>query len=248
MRLVLDVGNTAVKWACFDNGGQGTTGRFVYRAGDIGALADVAWSCLQPAEEVLIASVAGQEAETALVAWFTAHWQVQPVFMHTTAYARGVTNAYTEPETLGIDRWAALVAAHHAYPGAVCVVDCGTAVTLDLVTAEGIHHGGLILPGIGLMQQLLSQKTAQLQLSEMRQAISPLAVDTAAGIISGAAYMAAAAIDHSVADMRAQKGADIDIVLTGGDAGLVLSLLRGRVHHVVDLVLRGIILLAGDKG
>ena len=155
MNLLLDVGNTAVKWACFTNGRPGTSGRFVHRAGDVGALADAAWSGLQPADKVLIANVAGREMQTALAAWFLDNWQVPPVFLRATARACGVSNAYSDPATLGIDRWAAVVAAHHGYPGAVCVVDCGTAVTLDLVTAGGEHRGGLILPGIEMLHQLL---------------------------------------------------------------------------------------------
>jgi len=247
MKLVLDVGNTSTKWACFANNRPGMSGRFVHRAGNPRALADAAWSELQRADEVLIASVAGREMDAALVAWFATHWQVHPVFLRTTARACGVTNAYTDPETLGIDRWAALIAAHHAYPGAVCVVDCGTAITLDLVTADGEHRGGLILPGIDLMQQLLLQNTAQLALSEKRPATTPLANNTAAGIISGAVYMVVAAIDRSVADMRVEQGTGIDIVLTGGDAAAVLPLLEGSVHHAADLVLRGIVMLAGEK-
>lgn len=248
MKLVLDIGNTAVKWACFTHGEPGMSGRFVHRAGNPGVLADVAWSGLQPADKVLIASVAGRKIEAALAAWFASHWQVQPVFLRTTAGACGVTNAYTHPESLGIDRWAALIAAHHAHPGAVCVVDCGTAITLDLVTAEGEHQGGLILPGIEVMQQLLQENTAQLALSEKRPAITPLADNTAAGIISGAVYVVVAAIERCVADMRVRQGTDIDIVLTGGDAGQVLPLLECRVHHVADLVLRGIVMLAGENG
>jgi len=249
MNLLLDVGNTAVKWACCKCGTPGTLGtpeHFVHRAGNLGALADAAWSGLQPVDKVLIASVAGREMETALADWFQDRWRVRPVFLRATARACGVTNAYSAPETLGIDRWAAAIAAHHGYPGAVCVVDCGTAITLDMVTADGEHRGGLILPGIGLIQQMLLQNTAQLSLSGKQPAVTPLADTTEAGIYSGAIYMVVAAIERSVADMRAELAADIDIVLTGGDAGRILPLLQFDTHHAADLVLRGIAMLAGE--
>jgi type III pantothenate kinase len=246
MNLLLDVGNTAVKWACESSGRLGASGRFMHRAGNIGALAEAAWSRLQPAEKVLIASVADNDTEAALFAWFRGHWQVQPVFLRSMASACGVSNAYTDPETLGIDRWAAVVAAHHGYPGAVCVVDCGTAVTLDLVTAGGEHRGGLILPGIEMLQQLLLQNTAQLRLSGKPPAATPLADTTAAAIYSGAVYMLVAAIERSVADMRAEQRVGIDIVMTGGDAGRILPLLQGDVQHQPDLVLQGIAMLAGE--
>jgi type III pantothenate kinase len=247
MNLLLDVGNTAVKWACESSGRLGASGHFVHRAGNIGTLAEDAWSRLQPAEKVLIASVAGSNTEASLFAWFQDHWQVQPVFLRSVASACGVTNAYTDPEALGIDRWAAVVAAHHRYPGAICVVDCGSAVTLDLVTAGGEHRGGLILPGIEMLQQILLQNTARLRLSGKQPAATPLADTTAAAIYSGAVYMLVAAIERSVADMRAEQRVNIDIVMTGGDAGRILPLLHGTVQHQPDLVLQGIAMLAGEE-
>ncbi len=246
MNLLLDVGNTAVKWACYTNGRPGTSGRFVHSAGNLGVQADAAWSGLPPAGKVVIASVADRETDAALASWFLAHWRVEPVFMRATARACGVTNAYTAPETLGIDRWAAVVAAHHAYPGAVCVVDCGTAVTLDMVTAEGLHRGGLILPGIEILQQMLSQNTARLRLSGKQPGATPLADSTEAGIYSGAVYLLVAAIDRSVADMRAELDTGIDLVITGGDAERILPLLHGKAQYAADLVLRGIAMLAGE--
>ena len=158
-----------------------------------------------------------------------------------------MSNAYPDPASLGIDRWAALIAAHHGYPGAVCVVDCGTAVTLDMVTAAGEHRGGLILPGIEMLQQMLLRNTAGLRLSGKPLTAMPLANNTTAGIYGGAVYMLVAAIDRSIADMRAEQGINIDIVMTGGDAGRVLSLLHSAAHHDPDLVLRGIALLAGEN-
>jgi type III pantothenate kinase len=245
MNLLLDVGNTAVKWACESNGRLGTSGQFVHRAGNIGALAESAWSGLPPVEKVLIASVAGKVTEAALLAWLQGHWQVRPVFLRSTATACGVSNAYTDPETLGIDRWAAVVAAHHGYPGAVCVVDCGTAVTLDMVTAGGEHRGGLILPGTEMLQQTLLQNTAQLSLAGKQAAATPLANTTAAAVCGGAVYILVAAIERCVADMCAEQGTTIDIVMTGGDAVQILPLLHGDVQHQPDLVLQGIAMLGG---
>jgi len=247
MNLLLDVGNTAVKWACFADDRPGVAGRFVHREGDFAVLADAAWSGLPPPGKVLVANVAGKDLEVALTAWCTARWQLQPVYLLATAHACGVSNAYPDPASLGIDRWAALIAAHHGYPGAVCIVDCGTAVTLDMVTAAGEHRGGLILPGIEMLQQALLQNTAQLQLSGKPPAATPLADNTSAGIYGGAVYLVVAAIERSVADMNAGQGITIKIVMTGGDAGRVMPLLHTDADHDPDLVLRGIALLAGEN-
>jgi len=247
MKLLLDVGNTAVKWGCLENGRLGRTGRFVHRGEDIGALAAAEWSGLRVPDGVCIASVAGKETVAELEAWIAGHWKQQPVYVRAGAEACGVSNAYGRPEQLGIDRWAAVVAAHHDYPGAVCVVDCGTAITLDLVTGDGRHRGGLILPGIGMLQQQLLHNTAALSLADEPPVVTPLASDTAAAIEGGAVYFAAAALERIVADMRRELQNDITMVITGGDALRVLTLLHGAAHHDPDLVLRGIAMLAGEN-
>jgi type III pantothenate kinase len=117
-----------------------------------------------------------------------------------------------------------------------------------MVTAGGEHRGGLILPGIEMLQQMLLQNTAQLRLSGKQLAVTPLADTTAAAIYSGAVYMLVAAIDRCVADMRAEQGVSIEIVMTGGDAGRILPLLHGPAQHQPDLVLQGIVMLAGEDG
>jgi len=245
MNLMLDIGNTAVKWGCIENGKLGATGWFVHRDGDVGSLATGAWTEFGVPDQVFIASVAGKETEDTLAAWCAGHWQRQPVYLHVTHEACGVRNAYHNPGQLGIDRWTAVIAAHHDYPGTVCVVDCGTAITLDLVTGEGEHRGGLILPGIEVLQQMLLHNTAGLSLSTERPAPTPLAKTTAAALEGGAAYLVVAALERIVADMCAEQNTDIAIVITGGDAMRVLSLLHGPVHHEPHLVLRGIAILAG---
>lgn len=248
MRLLLDVGNTAVKWGCFAAGALAPTGGFGYRDGRIDALADAAWQALPAPEAVYIASVGTAQTGAALAAWFAARWQVQVVFLHSAATACGVSNGYPVPEDLGIDRWAAVIAAHHGYPGTVCVVDCGTAITLDLVTAGGEHCGGLILPGIDVMQQALLRETAGLRAPAARPVASPLADNTAAGIEGGAVYLLAAGIERIVADMRRECDTEITMVLTGGAAGRLLPVLPGGVSHDPDLVLRGVAMLAGEQG
>ncbi len=97
-----------------------------------------------------------------------------------------------------------------------------------------------------MLQQTLLQNTAQLQLSGKQPVATPLADTTAAAIYGGAVYMLVAAIERSVADMRAEQGVSIDIVMTGGDAGRILPLLNGPAQHQPDLVLQGVAMLAGE--
>jgi len=245
MKLLLDMGNTSVKWALSEGGRITRGGRFVHRNGDFAQLAEQAWSGICP-RSVVAASVAGAEPRRQLGAWSQRQWQLAPVWMQTTAMAAGVRNGYAEPQTLGIDRWAAMVGAFAQFRTAVCVVDCGTAITLDLVDTDGTHRGGLILPGIGLMQQALRDNTANLAAAPASAAVRLLADTTADAITSGSVYAAVAAIGQISRQMAAHCMREPLLLLTGGDAERVPALLDAPCHVEPDLVLHGLDILSGE--
>jgi type III pantothenate kinase len=149
----------------------------------------------------------------------------------------GVRNAYRQPEKLGVDRWLALVAARQDLQP-VCVVDCGTAITLDLLDGEGQHLGGLICPGLTLMKQALSDGTQALAFDGREFALKP-ADFTEAAIDSGTLFAAIGLVEAVLA--RQPEG--FKIILTGGDALRIAGGLKLR-HQVDDaLVLRGLALI-----
>jgi len=247
MILLLDAGNTSVKWGVCEGGNIVTSGSFIHRGSDINDLADQSWPELQTPAGVYIANVAGKELERRLTGWIVKHWGITPVFFAATGRAGGVTNAYATPEDLGVDRWAALIGAHHHGSGAVCIVDCGTAVTLDILGADGVHQGGLILPGVEMLQQQLLKNTALTNTSCTQEPAGLFARGTADAINGGALYMAVAAIDRIVADMASASDAHLDVVITGGDASRVLTLLACPARHDPELVLKGLAMLAGGR-
>ena len=155
-----------------------------------------------------------------------------------------MTNAYTLAGDLGVDRWAAIVGAHHGYPDAVCVVDCGTAITIDLVAASGEHCGGLILPGADMLQKSLLDNTAGIKSPDVLQPAVLLAHGTRDAVNSGVLYLAAAAIDRIVTEMGVAAGETTGVVITGGDAERILPLLEVAAHHEPDLVLQGLAILS----
>lgn len=246
MRLLVDVGNSAVKWAFA--GGDGIAGgdRFVHRGLDIAAQLSLAWGSLQRPAEVCVVNVAGEAMASTLTAWTRQHWSLIPKFFSTGDTACGVTNAYSVPENLGVDRWVALIGAHHQLRGAVCVIDCGTAITLDLLAASGQHQGGLILPGVETLKQMLLEDTAEVKPSAAPPLITLLASSTGAGVHGGAVYMAVAATDRLINDLTAKQGPDLEVLITGGDAGTILTLLAHPAHHDPELVLKGLAILAGE--
>ncbi len=247
MTLLIDIGNSVLHWAVYTHGIAGGSGQFMHRGADIVQLAEQAFADLPAPGRVVIANVAGNSTGRLLAGWLRQRWGVEPVFVRASASACGVTNAYSEPEKLGVDRWAALVAAHHHYPGAVCVVDCGTAITLDVIDATGLHQGGLILPGVATMKQLLLQNTADISVSGNLRPPRLLATATAQAVNGGAVYLAVAAIDRIVAELAAETCESLQVVLTGGDAPALLPLLATPVHHDPGLVLKGLAILAGEN-
>jgi len=247
MILLLDAGNTSVKWGLGEGGNIVGSGGFIHRGNDINDLAERSWSVLQKPADVYIANVAGAEMERRLAGWIVKQWGLTPVFITAAGRAGGVTNAYSTPEDLGVDRWAALIGAHHHGGGAVCIVDCGTAITLDMLEADGVHQGGLILPGVGMLQQQLLENTALTNTLRTQESVSPFAMGTADAVNGGALYMAVAAIDRIVADMASLSDAHLDVLITGGDASRILTLLTCPARHDPELVLKGLAMLAGER-
>jgi len=246
MMLLVDVGNTAIKWGLCKAGKIVTADRFVHRDNDLTEQLPRHWTSLQAPDEVCIASVAGEALNTTLSAWIRQQWSLSPRFISTTDAACGVTNAYPVAEDLGVDRWAALIGAHHHTRGAVCIVDCGTAITVDLLAANGHHQGGLILPGVELLKRGVQQDTARVRPATEVQAASLLVNNTGAAVHGGAVYMAVAAIDRIIDDIAATQHQDFEVVITGGDAGTMLPLLARSAHHDPALVLKGLAVLAGE--
>ena len=248
MILLVDIGNASLKWAYLEDGRFETGGALPRKDRETRDLAKQAWGAIDPPERVLVANVAGERVRRSLTAWMSRHWKVSPEFPVSDSAACGVRNGYREPAQLGIDRWAAMLAARSLVKGPVCVVDCGTAITLDVVDTGGMHRGGLIVPGVRLMRTALSQGTAGIPEFPMEDPLkedaSLLATNTANAVFGGTLYAAVALIDRVSADLRAELGASLAVVITGGDAPDLLPLLASKPRHEPDLVLRGLALLA----
>jgi len=246
MLLLVDVGNTAVKWGLYEAGEFIAADRIVHRDYNLIEQLTRYWASLQPPDEVFIANVAGEPLANALAAWIRQQWSLIPRFASTTDVACGVTNAYPVAADLGVDRWAALIGAHHHTRDAVCIVDCGTAITMDMLAADGHHQGGLIIPGVELLKQVVREDTAGVKPAAEMQATTLFANSTGAGVHSGAVYMAVAAIDRIISEITATQDQDFEILITGGDAGKMLTLLTHSALHDPELVLKGLAILAGE--
>lgn len=247
--LLLDSGNTRLKWAWLTAAGLEHPGSAAQAGLDLHAHAQSVWSEVAAPTRIIVSNVTGDEFAARLSACTQRLWQLEPEFVHAQPRACGVTNAYADPAKLGADRWLALIAAHRHTPGAVCVVDCGTAVTIDTLTADGNHSGGVILPGLRLMQHALFEHTQQIS-DDMNQAthpLTPFARSTQAAVQNGALYALTSAIERATADAEAALGTAVTRIITGGDAPRVLPHLAAQYRHTPDLVLQGLAVIAGGS-
>lgn len=157
-------------------------------------------------------------------------------------HCAGLTNLYDEPAQLGADRWAALIGARYLQGGPCLVVMAGTATTVDLLTADGVFLGGLILPGVTLMQQSLARGTAQLPLADGR--FTPQPRRTVDAIHSGCIQAQAGAICRMFRQIEAEPGAIC--LLGGGAADSFAHLLEIPLRRIDNLVLAGLGVAATD--
>jgi type III pantothenate kinase len=195
-------------------------------------------------KKVLVASVLDQGFKDDVHRWASAIPGLQVEFIHTQATSHGVRVAYTDPSRLGVDRFLALVAARHHILTARVIIDCGTAVTIDALSLDGRHLGGLILPGLGMMRGCLVSDTSLIDLSHY-SLVNPLfARDTGDAVLSGTLRMLAAAIDRIGTDMEAQLDGPVTRLICGGDAERLIPLLDYDSVHDPLLVLKGLALFA----
>jgi type III pantothenate kinase len=242
--LELDCGNTRVKWRLRDDARIVMRGMFLTAEGfhpSIGAeLASV------KIERVLIGSVLTDDYARKLAAWSIDNLGLNPQFAVSEPRCNGVVNGYQQPEKLGVDRWLAILAAKAKNPSACVVVDCGSAITVDLVTSQGEHLGGYIAPGLRLMRDALGMKTAAIKLGQIGYPENDFpGRNTVVAIKSAELAMIVGLVDHAKAVLRNYDAQNACLLVTGGDGEWLVSMLKYGVYQE-DLVLDGLHIALAD--
>jgi type III pantothenate kinase len=244
VNLYVDVGNSRIKWLYHETS----------MVADSLALLGEQWSALQSVE---IQKISGSCVRGSLMAdqidqIARACFGKKVGWQSSAARACGVTNAYIEPEALGVDRWVALIAARARNPGQACiVVDAGTAITVDLLDASGLHRGGVILPGAKSMLDTLDRAEqlfpdAGRNLHELAKSAQALTRNTQDAVLAGIIFAVQGGVSAVIAQQARQINAKIEalpILLTGGDSSM-LKLDDLQTLLVPDLVLEGLRVLA----
>src|ERR1700731_82059 len=238
--LLIDIGNTRIKWARFDGQRLGRQRAAVHSGWGGEDYARRVIGSGRRLDRILVASVAGARVDRSLVLAARRARAPAPEFVVSQRRAGGVTSGYLEPWRLGVDRFVAAVGAHHLAKGrAVIVVGVGTAMTIDLVDGKGRHRGGAIIPAPTLMVDTLLKNTDGIR----RRAQggggggnSLFGRSTRTALVQGSRYAAAALIDRAVGEARALvRGRSPLVVLTGGGSPSVQPLVQSACVSVPDL-------------
>lgn len=242
MNILIDMGNTRLKWALLQAGQLGNRYTLVNRQIDRPELIK-SWKPIAQPQRLALACVSSSALLELVLSVAVELWPtIEIITVKSQANAFGVNNAYLQPEKLGVDRWLALIASRRHYSVPACIIDCGTAITVDLMDADGKHQGGLISPGLMLMRQTLAHGTQALPFNE---AVYPfgLARFTEAAIYNGTLSAAIGLIEH----VLSTQANDSQLILTGGDAEIIAEHLTIQPIIDNDLVLRGLAIVVDNR-
>ncbi|WP_258806431.1 type III pantothenate kinase [Pseudidiomarina sp. CB1] len=239
IKLLIDAGNTRVKTALMDADGH-IEPWFNLPYEDIVAqqlptTVNVCWLSL----------VGGPQQHKLLEKWLGHKLAVHQV--ESEAQAFGVRNAYAEPKTLGIDRWLAMLGAYNEQPKATVIIDAGTAITVDWVTADGRHLGGWIAPGVDLMQTAVTSRAPRVftRQEQMWGRVNQLGTSTPDGLLDGCVNMFAGIVRQAIYVSEVELDwFDFRLLFSGGSTPLLPIELKRRGEHRSELVLQGLALYA----
>jgi type III pantothenate kinase len=251
MMLLIDAGNTRIKWALVD--GEDWLLSSVMPAAEVGKLTQHIAGylgsqsrSLHDIQQIWVSNVAGEEVARQ-IRKIGAGKPLHPNFVVASKTQCGVHNGYFSPSQLGSDRWSALIAAWHLVQGKCLVVNSGTATTIDSLSEHGEFIGGLILPGVDLMQRSLVCATAQLKAGQGKYVPFPL--NSADALYSGAIQASCGAIERQYALLN---DGSAQLILSGGAVALLQPLLNQELFSVPprildNLVLQGLLLIAQES-
>jgi type III pantothenate kinase len=255
MKLLLDVGNTRIKWAHLD--GRSLVDRGAVRHRGVG-VAD--WIRKLPAgghpTEIIASNVAGDVVARGLSTWARRTYGLSVRFPRAEAAGGAVRNAYTVPELLGVDRWLAMIGVRRDCPESFLVVAAGTAFTVDLVDETGQHLGGLIVPGRSMMIDSLKKGTGNIAAAAGAASARNSGIfglNTSGAITSGASHALAGLVAEAIREGVCRCG-NLHLFVHGGDGGDVFDIvamqcasqLPAGVEMVQDAVLAGLAVIASN--
>ena len=249
--LALDVGNTRLKWAQYDSPAVGANllAHGAVFLENIDKLAEGDWGSLPAPARILGSIVAGDAIKRRVVEQMEI-WDVQPVWIVSSAHEAGLSNGYDHPARLGADRWVAMIGARHrllrrGLHKPCIVVMVGTAVTVEAIDASGKFLGGIILPGHGIMLRALESGTAGLHVptGEVRD----FPTNTSDALTSGGTFAIAGAVQRMVEHLTRHCGEAPECIMTGGAGWKMAPSMSVKFELVDSLIFDGLLEIASRR-
>jgi len=237
MILEIDIGNTCLKWRVI-----GVERHAAGRCGHGISFLDDVNDRFGQIDLVRIACVAQEDVKSCVSEHVFKLWGIAPQIAKTEKKHAGLEVSYQDPSRLGVDRWLAMLAAYSDSGKAVCVIDCGSAITVDLVDEQGVHVGGYIVPGIAMQTKSLLSSTGQIRLAESVEACNKAwGRSTEEAVNFGVIRQATDFINAIVGELVTDKVSPV-FYITGGDAGMLLPMLHCHesFRQCPDLVMDGL--------
>jgi type III pantothenate kinase len=247
MALLIDIGNTRIKWARFEGGALQAQSAAPHADWNVTTFVETVLR-RGASDRVLVSNVAGARMADVVRTGVAQTWQIEAEFVTSTPMAGGIRNAYPQPAKLGVDRWLAMIGAHALERGAVCIVSVGTAMTIDGIAADGLHLGGVIVPGPDLMVTSLLTNTSDIaQRARQGDTSDELFADNTLGAIrQGAEHALAALVERAVGVMRRTLNETPTVLVTGGASDRIEKAIGLPYRGVPDLVLQGLAVLTAE--
>ena len=235
MILCIDAGNSRIKWRLTDSGKMLAQGAQL--TSEVVEGKNIDFSDIKSLHEVRIASVAGEKIVEQLQQQMHQQFSVPVRLAAVSATLGELSCAYEDPQTLGVDRWLAIAAAHQQYQEPLMVIDAGSAITIDIIGPGGQHVGGYIAPGLRLMHDALWDNTSDVRVVDSgAEELWLPGKNTQQAVNKGCLLSAVSTIESLAAQFP------VRIVITGGDAKILMQAISLNADYHSNLVLDGMLL------
>ena len=244
MSLLLDFGNSRCKFQIVGQKDIEEHGVWFYPETNKPAVIKPLLHDHRIKNKVIVCSVLDDQFNNQLVELLE-RFAVDYYFLDPEVRTFGIQLGYQNPGHLGADRLAALIAANNKFTGKKCIIDCGTAITIDALDANGAHLGGMIFPGFISMQQALSVNT-DIKCGTPNGRFSVFSNTTQDAIYTGCLSSVAGGIAYAVNLMQTHSESFDHVIITGGNAEQIIPSLSLNVGHESKLVLDGLMIVLSE--
>ena len=239
MLLEIDYGNTRLKWRLLES----KSSKVISRGAVFGFEQLVVELEKIKRLRLLfcrVCSVRSRKESEQLIALLERRFSIPVQVAYSQHELAGVTSGYEDATRLGVDRWLAMIAAYHKVQGACVVIDCGTAITVDCLNADGIHLGGYITPGLPLLSSVLNSCSGlNYHADNVTTIKQEFGVNTQGCMDAGINMMVVGFLKEAFAYAQKELATPFSVVCTGGDSALVALALDDAMVEV-DLVFTGL--------